>query len=196
MAVYFSIEDRGNKNGDHMIRISWHHKGQRLQTTTGITTNNKIKRNRVEGSKRNVKNLTSEEINFMLDKIEKFLCACEAYAMKIGVSLMTGTMRGLFKEFKTSNFTNDLEVMMKWITTSPSNGLYWQKYDDCCYKKLCEATDSSDSTTKYVIYQELFGRSRIFSMPIEEFYGTVEYQGKIFKRFVEIDQEIALYQLP
>ena len=101
-----------------------------------------------------------------------------------------------YKEFKTSNFTNDQEVMMKWITTSPSDGLYWQKYDDCCYKKLCEATDSSDSTTKYVIYQELFGRSRIFSMPIEEFYGTVEYQGKILKRFVEIDQEIALYQLP
>lgn len=55
-----------------------------------------------------------------------------------------------------------------------------------------EATDSSDSSTKYVIYQELFGQSRIFSMLIEEFYGMVEYEGQILSRFAEVAPEIAL----
>ena len=192
MAVYFSTEERRNKNGDVMIRLSWHHKGQRFQTTTGLTTHNPFSNNRDKGPNRNAKNLTSQEINFMLEKIEKFISACEAYAMKTGVSLMNGTMRGLFKDFKASNYSNDQEIMQKWITASPSNGLYWHKYDDGFYKKLCEAIDSSDSTKKYVIYQELFGQSRIFSIPIEDFYGMVECQGQVLKRFIEVDSMIAL----
>jgi len=129
--------------------------------------------------------MSLDEINQILEKIERFIYACENHAMKIGLSLMKGTMRGLYKDYKASNYTNEQEVMQRWITASPSNGLYWHKYDGYFYKKLCEATDSSDTTTKYVIYQELFGQSRIFSMPVEEFYGMVEYEGQILKRFTE-----------
>ena len=34
--------------------------------------------------------------------------------MKIGVSLMKGTLRGLFKDFKASNYTDEQEIMQKW----------------------------------------------------------------------------------
>ena len=98
----------------------------------------------------------------------------------------------LVQGFKASNYANEQEIIQKWINVSPSNGLYWHKYDGYFYKKLCEATDSSDSSTKYVIYQELFGQSRIFSMLIEEFYGKVEYEGQILCRFAEVAPEIAL----
>lgn len=193
MAVYFSTEERGNKKGDYLIRLSWHHKGERYQTTIGLTTKTCVSKNRViSGGRRNSKNMSVDEINLILEKIEKFIYACETYAMKIGVSLMNGTMRGLFKDFKASNYANEQDIIQKWITVSPSNGLYWHKYDGHFYKKLCEATDSSDSSTKYVIYQELFGKSRIFSMLIEEFYGMVEYEGQILCRFAEVSPEIAL----
>lgn len=193
MAVYFSTEERGNKKGDFLIRLSWHFKGQRYQTTIGLTTKSSISHNKVtSGGRRNSKNMSVDEINLILEKIEKFIYACETYALKIGVSLMNGTMRGLFKDFKASNYTNEHEVIQKWITVSPSNGLYWHKYDGHFYKKICEATDSSDSSTKYVIYQELFGQCRIFSMPVKEFYGMVEYERQILKRFAEVTPEIAL----
>ena len=193
MAVNFTTEERGNKKGDFLIRLSWHLKRQRYQTTIGLTTKTNISNNRViSGGRRNSRNMSVDEINQILEKIEKFIYTCEVYAMKTGVSLTKGTMIGLFKDFKASNYANEQEIMQKWITVSPSNGLYWHKYDGHFYKKLCEATDSSDSSTKYVIYQELFGKSRIFSMPIEEFYGMVEHEGQILCRFAEVEPEIAL----
>ena len=150
MAVYFSTEERGNKKGDYLIRLSWHHKGERYQTTIGLTTKTSVSKNRViSGGRRNSRNMSVDEINLILEKIEKFIYACETYAMKIGVSLMNGTMRGLFKDFKASNYANEQEIIQKWINVSPSNGLYWHKYDGHFYKILCEATDSSDSSTKY-----------------------------------------------
>ena len=74
MAVYFSTDSRRNKKGDYLIRLSWHYSGARFQTTIGLTTKHDISRNRVKsGNKKNSKNMTFEEINFHLKKIEDFL---------------------------------------------------------------------------------------------------------------------------
>ena len=186
MAVYFSTDSRCNKNGDSLIRLSWHYNGARFQTTMGLTTKHNISENRIKaGDKKNSKNMTFEEINFQLEKIENFLKKCEAYSLKIGVTLRSSTMRALYKDFKSGNISNDTEIIEKWITASPSNGLFWRSYDRYFYKKLCIATDSANTEKKYVIYQELFGHSRILSIPIEEFYGDVEYNGRKIRRFVE-----------
>lgn len=192
MAVYFSSEDRGNKRGDHLIRLSWHCQYDRFQTTIGLSTSNVISDNRVKGINCNSKNMTPEEINVILERIEKFIYGCEAYALEKGVKLKNGTMRGLFKDYKSMNFTGEQEIMERWITRVPSNGLYWHKYDGGFYKKLCEAVDSSDSSKRFVIYQELFGHSRIFSIPYEEFYGIVDFDGRAVKRFVEVPADLAL----
>ena len=194
MAVYFSTDSRCNKNGDSLIRLSWHYNGTRFQTTIGLTTQHDIFENRVKaGDKKNSKNMTFKEINYLLEKVENFLKRCEAYSMKIGVDLQCGTMRALYRDFKSSNYSNETEIIEKWIVVSPSNGEYWRSYDDNFYKKLCIATDSTADEKKYVIYQELFGHSRILSMPIGDFYGNVEYNGKIVKRFEEESSEIALW---
>lgn len=196
MSVYFSTDDRKNKRGDFLIRLSWHYNGTRFQTTVGLTTKHRILNNRVEaGCKKNSKNMTPEKINVILEKIEHFINECETYAWEKKVKLTSGTMRGLFKDYKSINFTQEKEIKEKWIISSPSDGLYWQKYDGGFYKKLCVAVDSSDSTKKYVIYQELFGHSRIFSIIQEEFYGNIVYLDKIVKRFTEISADIALMSL-
>lgn len=194
MAVYFSTDSRRNKKGDYLIRLSWHYSGARFQTTIGLTTKHDISRNRVKsGNKKNSKNMTFEEINFHLKKIEDFLKQCEAYSLKLGVDLQCGTMRALYKDFKSGNYSSEAEIIEKWITVSPGNGDYWRSYDDHFYKKLCIATDSANMEKKYVIYQELFGYSRILSMPIEDFYRDVEYNGRVIKRFEEIPSEFALW---
>ena len=192
MAVYFSTEDRNNKRGDVLIRLSWHCQNERLQTTVGLTTKMSISSNRVKGSRRNSKNMTPDEINVILERIEKFLYRCEAYALDRGVKLKNGTMRGLFKDYKSMNYTCEQEIIERWITSAPSNGLYWHKYDGGFYKKLCEAVDSSDSSRRYVIYQEIFGHSRIFSIPYEEFFSTIEFECRVVKRFVEVPADLAL----
>ena len=192
MAVYFSTEDRNNKRGDVLIRLSWHCQNERLQTTMGLTTKMSISSNRVKNGSRNSKNMTPDEINVILERIEKFLYRCEAYALERGVKLKSGTMRGIFKDYKSMNYTSEQEVMERWIMSTPSNGIYWHKYDGGFYKKLCEAMDSSDSSKRYVIYQELFGHSRIFSIPYEEFFGTIEFEGRVVKRFIEVPADLAL----
>ena len=93
------------------------------------------------------------------------------------------------------NFTQEKEIKEKWITKSPSNGLYWQKYDGGFYKKICVAFDSNDATKKFVIYQEVFGHSRIFSILQEEFHGSINFHDKIIKRFTEVSEEIALMSI-
>lgn len=194
MAVYFSTDRRSNKAGDALIRLSWHYRGVRFQTTVGLTTKHGISGNRVKaGDKKNSKNMTFEEINSHLEKLEDFLKQCEAYSLKIGVDLQCGTMRALYKDYKSGNYSNKTEIIEKWITVSPSNGVYWRSYDDYFYKKLCIATDSTNSEKKYVIYQELFGHSRILSMPIDDFYGDIEDNGKIVKRFEEESSKVALW---
>ena len=90
------------------------------------------------------------------------------------------------------NYTCEQDIMERWINCAPSNGLYWHKYDGGFYKKLCEAMDSSDSSKRYVIYQELFGHSRIFSIPYEEFFSTIEFEGRVVKRFIEVPADLAL----
>ena len=192
MAVYFSTEDRNNKRGDVLIRLSWHCQNERLQTTVGLTTKMSISSNRVISGRRNSKNMTPDEINVILERIEKFLSGCEAYALEKAVKLKNGTMRGLFKDYKSMNYTCEQEIMERWINCAPSNGLYWHKYDGGFYKKLCEAVDSSDSSKRFVIYQELFGHSRICSIPYEEFYGIVDFDGRAVKRFVEVPADLAL----
>lgn len=194
MPVYFSIDDRKNRSGDARIRLSWHYNGARFQTTVGLTTKLRISGNRVKiGNDRNSKNMTPEEINSHLEKIENFLKRCEAYSLQIGVNLQCGTMRALYKDYKAGNYCNEIEIIEKWITATPSNGLYWRDYEYNYYRKLCVATDSADSEKKYVIYQELFGHNRILSMPIDDFYGNVEYNDKIVKRFEEESSETALW---
>lgn len=186
MAVYFSTDRKSNKSGDSLIRLSWHYNGERFQTTVGLTTKHEISANRVKaGNKKNSKNMSFEEINFHLEKIESFLKRCEAYSLKIGVALHSATMRALYKDFKTGNYDSETEIIEKWIVSSPSNGVYWQRYDGVFFKKLCEAVDTSDMAKKYVIYQELYGNSRIFSMLFDEFYGDVEYNGCKIRRFIE-----------
>ena len=192
MAVYFSTEERGNKRGDYLIRLSWHLQYERLQTTIGLTTKMGISSNRVKNGARNYKNMTPDEINVILERIEKFLYGCEAYALEKGVKLKNGTMRGLFKDYKSMNYTCEQEIMERWINCAPSNGLYWHKYDGGFYKKLCEAIDSSDSSKRSVIYQEIFGHSRIFSIAYDDFYGTVDFEERVVRRFVEVSAEMAL----
>lgn len=193
MSVKFTTEERGNKRGDFLIRLSWQCHYERLQTTVGLTTISGVSGNRVcVGHKKNSKNITPEEINAILEKIENFLYDCEAYALEKGVKLQRGTMRGLFKDYKSMNYTCEQEIMDRWITSTPSNGIYWHKYDGGFYKKLCEATDSSDSSKRYVIYQEVFGHSRIFSISLDDFYGIVEFNGTMVKRFIEVSADIAL----
>ena len=194
MAVYFSTDSRRNRNGDYLIRLSWHYNGARFQTTIGLTTKHRISENRVErGAEKNSKNMTCEEINFHLEKIENFLKKCEAYSLKIGVDLQCGTMRALYKDFKGGNYSSGTEIIEKWIAVSPSNGGYWRSYYGEFHKKICIATDSTSAEKKYVIYQELFGHRRILSMSIDDFYGDVEYNGKIVKRFEEVSSDFALW---
>lgn len=193
MAVYFSTDDRRNKRGECLIRLSWHLQYERFQTTVGLTTKSGISGNRVHiGNRPNSKNMTPDEINMILEKIEKFLLGCEAYALEKGVKLMNGTMRGLFKDYKSMNFTCEREIKERWIQSTPSDGLYWHKYDGGIYKKLCEAIDSSYPSKRYVIYQEVFGHTRVFSIPYEEFYGQVEANGTMLKHFIEVSEDIAL----
>ena len=194
MAVYFSTDRRSNKTGDALIRLSWHYNGARFQTTVGLTTKHGISGNRVKaGNKKNSKNMTFEDINLHLEKIENFLKSCEAYSLKTGIDLQCGTMRALYKDFKSGSYSGETEIIEKWITATPSKGMYWRSYDDNFYKKLYIATDSANTEKKYVIYQELFGHSRILSMPVDDFYGDVEDNGKIVKRFKEESSKIALW---
>ena len=195
MAVYFSTDDRSNKRGDYLIRLSWHHHHERFQTTTGLTTISGVSQNEVKlGNKKNSKNMTPDEINSILKRIENFINKCEAYALEKGVRLMHGTMRGLFKDYKAMKYTCEQEIIDRWLAPSPSNGLYWHRYNGGFYKKICDATDCSDPKKHFVIYQELFGHSRIFSMPLMEFTGTIEHEGKTTPRFVEVTAELALQE--
>ena len=192
MAVYFSTEDRNNKRGDVLIRLSWHCQDERFQTTIGLSTQNIISGNRVKGGIYDSKSMTPEEINIILGRIEKFMYRCEAYALELGVKLKNGIMRGLFKDYKSMRFTCEKEVMERWIKSTPSNGLYWHKVDGGFYKKLCEAADSVDNKKWYVIFQEVFGHSRIFSMPKDDFEGYIELKGELKKLFVEVSENEAI----
>ena len=192
MAVYFSTDSRSDKHGNAPIRLSWHCQDDRFQTTIGLSTKYIISNNRVKDMNYNSKNMTPKEINVILERIEKFIYSCEARALEKGVKLKNGMMRGLFKDYKSMRFTCEKEVMERWIKSTPSNGLYWHKVDGEFYKKLCEAADSVDNEKLYVIFQELFGHSRIFSMPKDEFEGHVELKGEKKKLFVEVSEDEAL----
>ncbi len=195
MALYFSIESRINRKKEALVRLSWYCCGERIQTTTGLLAGNisglRARPRHDSNDVKNSKNMTYAEINQLLEKIYRFITSCEEYARSNEVKLTRNIMRGLFLEYKSLNFTCEQEVMDRWITPIQSCGLYWQKYDGGLYKKLCEATDYSDTTRKYVIYQELSGHSKIFSMAKEKFYGSVEFNGECVKCFVEVSAEIA-----
>ena len=192
MAVYFSTDSRCDKHGNSPIRLSWHCQDERFQTTIGLSTQNIISGNRVKGGIYDSKSMTPEEINIILGRIEKFMYRCEAYALELGVKLKNGIMRGLFKDYKSMRFTCEKEVMERWIKSTPSNGLYWHKVDGGFYKKLCEAADSVDNKKLYVIFQEVFGHSRIFSMPKDDFEGYIELKGELKKLFVEVSENEAI----
>lgn len=67
---------------------------------------------------------------------------------------------------------------------------YYRHFKGGKYKLLAYGQDS-ETLAPVVIYQALYGEHKIWVRPKELFFGTVEKDGKVIRRFSEISKEDA-----
>ncbi len=71
---------------------------------------------------------------------------------------------------------------------------YYRHFKGNIYKLICIANDS-ETLEKKVVYQAMYGEKGFWVRPYDMFFGTVERDGKVFRRFEPIDEALALTQL-
>ncbi len=67
---------------------------------------------------------------------------------------------------------------------------YYRHFKGGTYKVLAIGLDS-ESQAPVVVYQALYGSHQVWVRPKDMFFGTIERDGKIVKRFTRISEEEA-----
>lgn len=68
---------------------------------------------------------------------------------------------------------------------------YYRHFKGNIYKLICIANDS-ETLEKMVVYQAMYGEKGFWVRPYDMFFGMVERDGKVFRRFEPIDKEEVL----
>lgn len=78
-----------------------------------------------------------------------------------------------------------LEMMEKFPVPEER---FFRHFKGMEYRYLCSAHDS-ETLERTVIYKALYGEGLVWARPEKMFFGSVERDGKVFRRFTEISRE-------
>lgn len=68
---------------------------------------------------------------------------------------------------------------------------YFRHFKGGKYRLIAIGYDSENSNQRMVVYQALYGERRIWVRPYEMFFGEVNVNGVMIRRFIEISKEEA-----